>query len=111
MAEWVSTWGAPFLFGIDANSPLRDPLEPGPKSHYESPGPGEPGEDLLIGPPDTVVHHGVDLWRAWLRTPTGRADLDAVPEAGPLAGTTAPGLGSGCATTRSGAAPTSPRWP
>lgn len=86
IAEWVATWDPPFLFGIDANTPAVDALDlADSRFHISSQGPGRPGEEQLLGPPEVALHDGVDLWRLWLASPAGAGDLAAVPEGGPLA--------------------------
>ena len=85
LAEWMSGWAAPFLFGIDANTPSVDALDwERMRFHMPSDGAG-PGEDLLLGPEGKALHPARDLWRAWLDCPAGARDRDAIPEEGPLA--------------------------
>ena len=88
LAEWVAEWPAPFLFGIDANTPRVDALHLSETQfHMPSSALGEPphGEDLLLGQPGVALHEAHDLWRTWLASPEGVHDLAAIPPGGPLA--------------------------
>ena len=86
IAEWVATWPAPYLFGIDANTPKRDALAWSETEFFWPSGrAGHPGEEFLVGPPGTVAHRARDLWREWLMSPAGASDLAGVPSDGPLA--------------------------
>jgi len=86
IAEWVATWHAPYLFGVDANTPKRDVLDWADTEVFSPSGrAGHPGEEFLVGPPEAVRHRARDLWRDWLMSPAGATDLAQVPKGGPLA--------------------------
>jgi hypothetical protein len=82
----VSTWDAPYVFGIDANTPKRDAVAwDDTEVFWPSGRAGPPGEEFLVGPPGAVRHRAHDLWREWLVSPAGASDLARVPSDGPLA--------------------------
>jgi len=86
LAQWIATWEDPYLFGIDANTPSHDALDLNDsRFHIPASVEGGPGEDRLLGAPGIVLHSATDLWRDWLTSPAGAADLAALPEGGPLA--------------------------
>lgn len=86
LAEWIATWEAPYLFGIDANTPSHDALDlVQSRFHIPVSADGGPGEDRLLGPPGTVLHDATDLWREWLASPAGALDLAALTDGEPLA--------------------------
>ena len=86
IADWVGTWGSPFVFGIDANTPKRDVLAWADTEFFWPIGrAGDSGETFLVGPPETVRHRARDLWRDWLISPAATSDLEHLPPGGPLA--------------------------
>jgi hypothetical protein len=86
IAEWVATWEPPYLFAVDANTPKVDVADWSmTRVWWPRARTGLAGEDSLVGAPDEVLHKARDLWRDWLASPAGAADLARVPKAGPLA--------------------------
>lgn len=86
IAQWAATWKSPYLFAIDGNTPQVDVCSWDETKFYWPRGrAGESGEELLLGPPGTALHQARDLWREWLATRKGGADLARVPPEGPLA--------------------------
>jgi hypothetical protein len=86
IADWVATWRAPYLFGIDANTPRRDVLDWDHTEFFWPSGrAGNTAEAFLVGPPGTARHKARDLWREWLANPSAASDRAKVPPQGPLA--------------------------
>jgi endonuclease/exonuclease/phosphatase family metal-dependent hydrolase len=64
VARWLAHTPEPWIFGIDANTPGHDAIDPA-ETRWAWPRTAErPGEDDLLGP--TPEHRGRDLLRDWL---------------------------------------------
>ena len=84
VARWLDDVTTPWLFGIDANTPAVDSLDPTATRWCWPKTEAHPGEDELLG--SLAQHDGRDLFRVWIdQQPEAKERLRRERPDGPLA--------------------------